>query len=137
MKKNIQTLFLIMLFAIGFAASVDDEETFSKYGGSYQVTDQEGITWTFTVKEDYKLTALREGMHIDDMYYGKWSYIGGGYITFDFSDFYAMSPVLVFPDGSRNWETEFFRFTEDGWLYQEYTYLDSKNPNKRLKMIKK
>lgn len=135
-KKILQTFCILLLFAIGFAASADDSELYSKYGGTYYVIDNDGVKWTFTVKDDYKLTALREGMSVDDMYYGKWSSIGGGYVTFNFSDFYAFSPVLRFPDESSNWSTEYLRFTEDGWLYQEYEYMNSKNPNKRLKMNK-
>lgn len=137
MKKYFLTTFVIALFAIGFASSEASEEE-KAFQGTYVLTDADGVKWTFTFKcgdPTNQVTAIREGMSEDDMYYGKWS--GSTKATLvDFGDFHAGDPKLRFPDGVINLAGEHLYVSDEGWLYKGHDYLESKNPNKRIKITK-
>lgn len=138
MKKYLYSFITIAVFAIGFAASAsDDPEVTKKVVGKYQVTDSEGTTWYFNLKEDHTVTAKTEGMSDDDMYYGDWSEgIGGCLCIISFMSFHAGNPPMEFPK-ERIWSKgEYMEVGKDGWLYKGHENLEAKNPNERLKMNK-
>ncbi|MBR6892739.1 MAG: hypothetical protein IKN15_05835 [Bacteroidaceae bacterium] len=144
MKKYLLTMCTIILFAIGFASSTGPTEEENSFEGTYVLTDADGVKWTFTFTcgdPTNQVTALKEGMNEDDMYYGEWSSffpVKGSYLL-DFRDFHAGNPEFKFPDGKINFPGEWLHISSDGWLYKELNTenIESKNPNKRIKINKK
>lgn len=130
MKKYILSILTLALFAIGFAASDEDEATnSSNITGTYKVTDKIGQTFTITLKEDR--TATFEGNGI--ISHCSWSedIWNSGAFSLTFSD---DPPALVFNGGIA--ETMYIPEVKDGWLYYDFTARDAKNPNRRLKITK-
>lgn len=135
MRKYYWTLFVMVLFSFGFAASDDDSDTDESFVGKYVVTDTEGTKWYFNFTSDKKVTVKTAVMSDDDMYYGTRGTDAGGYYQLDFHDFYAGNPPIAFPKFKTVW-ADYWYVTQDGWLYRGYDCIKSKNPKGRLKMIK-
>ena len=97
MKKIIYTLFVITMFAFGFAASDEgDTDSEDQFVGEYVVTDTEGTKWYFNFTRDKQVTVKTAGMSDDDMYYGKRGVFSSGYSQLDFRDFHAGNPPIKF-----------------------------------------
>ncbi len=137
MKKYYLSLFVMTLFAIGFAASDDSEEA-AKLVGNYVVQDSKGTTWHFNFTEDHQVTIKSNGMSDDDMYYGTWgAQVGGGWLcTLDFLSFHAGNPPIEFPNGCISSMGERIEVSDEGWIYNGWENLKAKNPKARLKMTK-
>ena len=134
MKKIIYTLFVITMFAFGFAASDEgDTDSEDQFVGEYVVTDTEGTKWYFNFSRDKQVTVKTAGMSDDDMYYGKRGSFSRGFSQLDFSDFHAGNPPIKFPKFDTPWE-DYWYITKDGWLYRGYDGLQAKNPKARLKI---
>lgn len=137
MNKYFLTICTIALFAIGFASSEPSEEEKERQG-TYVITDVNGVTWTFTLTcgELNQVTARKEGMSEDDMYYGNWTLFPKSSCMLSFTDFHAGNPPVAFPNGTVFSGDECMELGFDGYLYKSDTYLSSKNPNGRIKWTK-
>lgn len=142
MKKYLITMCTIALFAVGFASSeTPASENEREFQGTYLITDEDGVTWTFTFtcgeEPGHQVTAIKEGMDKDDMYYGRWHEVGedSGIYSLSFDDFYAGDPILKFPDGRTNSYRSLY-ISDDNWLYKDQINLECKNPEKRIKIVK-
>ena len=82
MKKYYLSLFVIVLFSIGFVSSSEDEDKAANFVGEYVVKDTKGTTWYFNFKPGKELIVRTDGMKDDDVYYGKW---------WAYEDFYDIS----------------------------------------------
>ncbi|MBQ7424000.1 MAG: hypothetical protein IJV19_04570 [Prevotella sp.] len=138
MKKYLFSIVVMAVFAIGFAAS-DDEEVAEKLVGNYVVVDSKGTTWYFTFTTEHKsVTVKSKGMSDDDMYYGDWcpQNIDSWLCSLNFISFHAGNPPIEFPNGSVAPSGETIEISDDGWIYNGSDNLKAKNPKARLKMTK-
>ena len=134
MRKYFLTTCIMALFAIGFASSEESEEAKERHG-TYVITDVNGVTWTFALLDENQVTARKEGMSEDDMYYGHWTLFSKSCML-SFTDFHAGNPQIAFPNGTVWSDSECMELGFDGYLYKSDTYLTSKNPNGRIKWTK-
>lgn len=149
MKKYILSIFTIALFAVGFAASDEEnssgssneqeqtvKEEKSNIPGTYEVKDKVGCTIRITLKEDG--TATITGVRGENVtYYCTWhdqSYHKNRMAIIEFSDF-DKRPYLFFDGGTTEKFSDCCFLSKDGWFY--YSVLpETNNPEWRLKATK-
>ncbi len=152
MKKYYLSIITIALFAVGFAASDEEdsanntnqeqkqeikeekqEKKEDSFLGTYEVTDKVGCTMRITLNEDE--TATITGVRGENVtYYCSWrdaSWQDRG-VEINFSD---EKPYIVYEGGADENKYEEL-YIKDGWLYSGFRNVDSKNPKWRLKAKK-
>jgi len=149
MKKYFLTMTVMALFAIGFAASDEDESTNGSsssseqteleqkpsFLGTYEVTDKVGQTMLLTLNADETGTATIKGESVT--YYCSWrddSDIGRG-LLIDFPSGVGERPNLVYEGGTDEFGTVGC-YLKDGWFYSGSDNVKSNNPRWRLKATK-
>ena len=98
--------------------------------GTYEVTDEIGNTWVIELKEDETATIHQKG----DSYlvYGSWD--PTNYLDYAPGlEFFDERPILYFPSGK---ESLFLPNIVDGYLYDDGSSAQAKNPRKRLPVKK-
>jgi len=137
MKKFCFTMATIALFAIGFAASDDSEER-KELIGDYEIRDSNGTIWHLKLSDGDRATLKTQNMSDDDVVYGKWypRHVDDEICVISFRDFYAGTPPIEFPNG-QVWSSEDLSISNEWYLYHDWRHRKSKNPNTRLKVMKK
>lgn len=112
--------------------SIRDREDNAKRNaiGTYEVTDEIGNTWVIELKEDETATMHQKG----DGYlvYGSWD--PTNYLDYAPGlEFFDERPILFFPSGE---ESLFLPHIVDGYLYEDGSSAQAKNPRKRLSVKK-
>lgn len=146
MKKYFWTLSVMALFAIGFAASDEDETTSNSslkqeekpikkkntIVGTYEATDKIGCTMRITLKEDG--TATITGVRGENVtYYCTWSdqsYYKNRLAIVVFSD-PAKRPYLIFEGGTTAVFRDCLFLSKDGYLYYN-VHPETNNPEWRI-----
>ncbi len=143
MRKIIYTIGLIVFFAIGFAASdaddtaFEDKETQDKFldqvTGTYVVTDEDGVVYTFYINRDKTMRASASG----NIFYGSWRKVNGR-VNFKFGSRDANElPRIAFKSEMSLWIDNDYFISEDGFLYGGGSFQpDKHNPDYRLKYKK-
>ena len=134
--KYLYSIITIVLFAAGFAASEESEESkreTSNLCGTYILTDEANVTYTIKVNIDRTITAEGNG----NVFYGTWSKIGSN-IWFKFSGEFQECPSIMFKEGDLRIVND-YAIADDGFVYGDAGGRGnprSHNPQFRLKYRK-
>ena len=140
--KYLYSLIVMAFFAIGFAAS-DDEESSSTITfknercGTYVITDEDNVSYTIKVNDDYTIVAESNG----HTYYGSWSIQwkkSNSFIRFEFAGENEDKPRIKFK-GGEYWIDNNYAIADDRFLYGDawgYGTPDRHDPQRRLKYRK-
>ncbi|MBR6892738.1 MAG: hypothetical protein IKN15_05830 [Bacteroidaceae bacterium] len=139
--KIVYTILTMMAFSLGFAASDDFENDEEKEKatqnavGTYAITDEDGIPYTFTINEDMTMTAEGKG----NKYYGSWEFYRK-IVNFKFSGDTNEYPRIQFKadkKGASSYISNTFFIANDGFLYCNSDYeVERHDPDYRLKIKK-
>lgn len=136
--KTLYSLFVIVLFCVGFVASDEDNtnnsSSVSEYLGTYTITDENNVRFTININEDETATMEAKG----DVYYGTW-HTSSGQIQFRFADDNKKWPHIMVKYGEIAIFSTCFQISDDGFIYVEAdTWGDpnKQNPEYRLKYHK-
>ena len=109
--------------------SISTSQTIIFYEGTYKFTDNANQTWTLTLSKD-KTAQIKRG---NELHYGSWTEypsINVMYISFDYDD----APMIYFPFGPK--EGTRMSISKDGYIYEDTSAEEAKNPRKRLPIKK-
>lgn len=102
------------------------------YPGTYQFTDEKGVTCTIVLKEDGTMTA--QSSKSDGIKTGKWVVYNNDCPQLKFDD--TNDPLFFsFPEGKEQKIKQTINdgvITEEGYIYALNIYYDAKNEEKRL-----
>lgn len=102
------------------------------YSGTYQFTDEKGVTCTIVLKEDGSMTA--QSSKSDDIKSGKWIVYNNDCPQLKFDD--TDDPLFfTFPEGKEQKIKQTINdgvIAEDGNIYAMSIYYDAKKEDKRL-----
>lgn len=152
MKKAIYTIGTLLIIILLSACSGSDSENKQNdslavsgisndkaldfedngYTGTYQFTDEKGVTGTIVLKEDGTMTA--QSSKSDDVKTGKWVVYNNDCPQLKFDD--TDTPLFfTFPEGKEQKIKQTINdgvITEDGFIYAMNIYYDVKKEDKRL-----
>lgn len=153
MRKYLLTMAVIVVFAIGFAASDDSSSSSSTsseevqkpaqkpdFLGTYEIKDNAGIVYHFVLNEDGTVKIIfnpdiEHGRHYTLT--GKWKdcrkYHSGVQIEYDDID---RIPAIRFPNGIHADWSDKCAYLRDGFYYPDFFTCDKKNADWRLKYTK-
>lgn len=106
------------------------------YAGTYQFTDEKGVTCTIILNDDGSMTA--QSSKSDEVKRGKWSVYNNECPKLSFDD--KTDPLFfTFPEGKEQKIKQAINdgvIAEDGYIYAMNIYLDNKKEDKRLPIKK-
>ena len=139
--KYLFSVFAIVLFSIGFAASDEestvDETTAAKLCGTYEITDENNVCYSIKVNNDMTIVTKGNG----HTYYGSWKKTGTkgcGLLWFEFAGEDEDKPRIKFKGGVF-WMENIYAIAEDGFIYGDaigYGSPERHDPQRRLKYKK-